>query len=138
MTGQPAPAVSGTTLDGRSISLADFQGRNPVVLTFYAKFCAPCKEEFSHLVELDGRYRGKGLRIVGVSLDDDRQSAAVVPGAAKAGFPIVFDPKGGIAEKYGVQALPHTVVIDRDGKVNAVIIGLNLSALDRAVDEVLK
>jgi peroxiredoxin len=71
-------------------------------------------------------------------MDPDRATAAVVPNEARARFPVVFDPKGAIAEKYSVQTLPHTVVIDREGKVHAVLIGSNMEALDRAVEQVMK
>lgn len=136
--GQMPPDFTGSTLDGRKLTLSDFRGKNPVVLNFFAEFCPPCKKEFPHLKALDEKYRAKGLKVVAVSLDEDRATASVVPKQNKVAFPVVFDPKGGIAEKYGVQAIPHTVVIGRDGKVHTVLIGLDLEALDRAVEQVVK
>lgn len=136
--GQLPPDFTGTTLDGRKITLSDYQGKNPVVLNFFAEFCPPCRTEFPHLRQLDEKLGAKGLKVLAVSLDEDRASAAVVPKQSGAKFPVIFDPKGGIAEKFGVQAIPHTVVIDRSGKVHAILIGLNLEALDAAVDQVLK
>jgi peroxiredoxin len=136
--GDLPPDFTGTTLDGRKITLSDFRGKNPVVLNFYAEFCGPCRKEFPHLKALDEKLGPKGLRIVAVSLDEDRGAAAAVPRESGARFPIVFDPKGSIAERYGVQAIPHTVVIDREGKVSAVLIGVDLDALDRAVAQVMK
>ncbi|MGV3722723.1 MAG: TlpA family protein disulfide reductase [Actinomycetota bacterium] len=136
--GELPPDFTGSTLDGRKITLSNFRGKNPVVLNFFAEFCPPCKKEFPHLKALDERHRAKGLKVLAVSLDEDRKTAAVVPNQAKTSFPVIFDPKGGIAEKYGVQAIPHTVVLDRQGKVHAVLIGLDLEALDRAVEQVLQ
>jgi len=136
--GQVPPDFTAATLDGKKITLSAFRGKNPVLLNFFAEFCGPCRREFPHLKALDERFGPRGLRVIGVSLDDDRATAAVIPTQAKARFPIIFDPKAGIAEKYGVQAIPHTVVIDRTGKVSAVVIGADLEALDRAVDEVMK
>jgi len=136
--GDLPPDFTGTALDGRKISLAGYRGKNPVVLNFFAEFCPPCKKEFPHLKALDEKHRAQGLRVISVSLDEDRKTAAVVPNQTKASFPVVFDPKGGIAEKYGVQAIPHTVVIDREGKVHTVLVGLDLEALDAAVAQVLK
>jgi len=136
--GQAPPDFTGTALDGRKVTLSDFRGKHPVVLNFFAEFCPPCKKEFPHLKALDEKYRARGLRVVAVSLDEDRATAAVVPKQNKVAFPVIFDPKGGIAEKYGVQAIPHTVVIDRAGKVHTVLIGLDLEALDRAVEQVMK
>jgi len=136
--GQFPPDFTAGTLDGKKLTLSDFRGRNPVVLNFFAEFCGPCRREFPHLKELDERHGPKGLRVIGVSLDDDRRSASVIPTEAKVKFPIVFDPKAGVAEKYAVQAIPHTVVLNRAGKVHAVIIGADLEALDRAVTEVMR
>jgi len=136
--GETPPDFSGTALDGRKVALSEFRGKNPVVLNFYADFCAPCRKEFPHLKALDEKFSGKGLRVVAVSLDADRATAAAIPNAQKVKFPVVFDPKGAIAEKYQVQAIPHTVVIRRDGTVHTVLTGLDLEGLDRAVAAVLK
>ncbi|MFN3653193.1 MAG: TlpA family protein disulfide reductase [Armatimonadota bacterium] len=136
--GELPPDFSGTTLDGKKITLSDFRGKNPVVLNFYAEFCGPCRKEFPHLKQLDEKLGAKGLKVIAVSLDEDRAAAASIPQEAKAKFPVVFDPKGAIAEKYGVQAIPHTVVIDRSGKVHQVLVGLNLDALDSAVEQVVR
>jgi peroxiredoxin len=136
--GQAAPDFTGTALDGRKVTLSDYRGKNPVVLNFFAEFCPPCRKEFPHLKEIDEKLGPKGLKILSVSVDEDRQAAAVVPNEARVRFPAIFDPRGAIAEKYEVQALPHTVVIDRSGKVQNVLIGYDAEALDRAVSQVMR
>lgn len=136
--GEAPPDFTGTALDGRKVTLSAFRGKSPVVLNFYADFCGPCKQEFPHLKALDEKFGPKGLKVLAVSLDEDRETAGQIPNQNKVKFPVVFDPKGSIAEKYHVQAIPHTVVIDRSGKVQQVITGLDLELLDRAVDEVMK
>ena len=136
--GELPPDFTGSTLDGGKVTLSSFRGKNPVLLNFFAEFCGPCKQEFPHLKALDEKFGPKGLKVMAVSLDEDRDTAGIVPKQNKVKFPIVFDPKGEIAEKYGVQAIPHTVVIGRDGKVAQVITGLDLQLLDRSVDEVMK
>lgn len=136
--GEVPPDFTGTTLDGKKITLSDFRGKHPVVLNFFAEFCGPCRQEFPHLKALDEKYGPKGLKVLAVSLDEDKATAAVIPREAKTKFPIIFDPKNSIADKYGVQAIPHTVVIDRSGKVQQVVVGLNLEALDQAVSQVIR
>lgn len=138
LKGQLPPDFTGTALDGRKIRLSDFRGKNPVVLNFYADFCAPCRKEFPRLKELDQTFGPKGLKIVSVSMDEERQTAAALPKETGVKFPVIFDPSGGIAEKYSVQAIPHTLVLDRDGKVHTEIIGLDLDLLDRAVNQVVR
>jgi len=136
--GDLAPDFTGTALDGRKVTLSDFRGKNPVVLNFYADFCGPCRKEFPHLKMLDERHAAQGLRIVAVSLDEDRKDAGALPGEFKVKYPVIFDPKGAISERYEVQTIPHTVVIARDGRIHQIITGLDLDALDRAVAAVLQ
>lgn len=134
--GQIAPDFQGSALDGRAVSLANFRGKSPVVLNFFSQTCPPCHEELPHLGALAEKYGSRGLRVVLVSLDEDREVASVLPRQAGVKFPVLIDTNGRFAEDYGVQALPHTVVIDRRGLVHAVVIGADLKALDTAVEQV--
>src|SRR5205823_105251 len=112
--------------------------KNPVLLCFFADFCAPCRREFPHLKELEEKFGAQGLRLVAVSVDESREAAGSLPKQAGVKFPVIFDPKSAIAEKYDVQVLPHTVMIDRDGRVHTVIVGADLAEVDRAVSLVMK
>lgn len=136
--GETAPDFTGTTLNGKKLSLSDYRGKSAVVLNFYADFCAPCRQEFPKLKELHERYNNKGLTVISVSMDEERQAAANIPNQHRVRFPVVFDPKGAIADRYGVQAIPHTVVIEKDGKINTILVGLDLKGLDRAVESLVK
>jgi peroxiredoxin len=135
--GELAPDFTGTTLDGKKVTLGDLRGKNPVILNFYADFCMPCKKEFPHLKELAEKHAAKGLRVIAVSLDEEKRTASILPNQTKVKFPVIFDPEGSIAAKYSVQALPHTVVLGKDGKVAQVITGLDLELLNKSVNEVL-
>lgn len=136
--GKRPPDFRGTALDGREVSLSQFRGKNPVVLNFFAEFCPPCHTEFPHLCELDERYRAQGLRVIAVSLDDTRTAATSVPNESGARFPVLFEPEGRIAAQYGVQSLPYTVVIDRNGLVHTPLLGVDRAGLDAAVATVLR
>ena len=136
--GQLPPDFSGATLRGGKLTLSEFRGKSPVVLSFYAQAFQPCRKEFAHLKELDEKYGAKGLKIVAVAMDEARKDAVALPDETRVRFPVVFSPGGGIGEKYGVQALPPTVVLNRDGTVHAVLIGTDGSRLDRAVEEVVR
>jgi len=138
MKGQAPPDFSGTALDGRKVTLSELRGKGPVLLNFVANFAAPCKRLYAHLKETDEKLGAQGLKVIAVSQDEDRDAAAMLPKQSGARFPVLFDPKGAIAEKYDVQVLPHTVAIDREGKVQAVIVGADLAELDRAIALVMK
>ena len=83
------------------------------------------------------KYASKGFTIVSVSPDEDKKQAGAFAKEVKATFPVVHDVKYSVFEKYGVEALPANIVLDRKGKVVAAIEGADIAALDRAVNKAL-
>lgn len=136
--GDVAPDFTATALDGRKIHLSGYRGKSPVVISFFAEFAAASRKEFIHLKELDDAFGEKGLRVIAVSQDEDREGPARLAGSTRARFPVVLDRDASIAGKYGVQALPHTLVIDRAGKITTVVVGTDPAVVDRAVSQAMK
>lgn len=121
--GALAPAVVGTDRNGRAVSLVSFRG-DVVVLNFWATWCAPCRAEMPLLDDLQHRYGAGGLKVLGVSLDEDGWTAidSYLAGAP-VGYPIVLG-NAEVSSAYGdVNALPATVVIDANGVIVARTIG---------------
>lgn len=118
-----APAWSLKDLDGKTMKLSDFKGK-VVVLNFWATWCGPCREEIPSLISLEKRFAPQGVEVVGISLD--QQSAAFVRNFAKKleiNYPVVMGNRE-IAEEYGgIEAIPTTFIIDRKGRVAAVLQG---------------
>jgi len=113
----PAPDWKLADLNGRMTKFSDFHGK-VLILDFWATWCAPCRVEIPHFVELQKQYGDKGLTIIGVSLDE--QGPEVVKKFVKrlgVNYPIVIgDAK--VAEAYGgIDAIPTTFVIDRQGRI---------------------
>ena len=120
--GQPAPAITGTTLDGQPFDLASLRGR-PVVVNFWGPSCIPCRDEFPQFVrELDARGT-EGLAIVGVLTDDPVEPARQFVAEYGATWPTVVDPDETIKRAYRVVARPHTWFIDRSGVIRSMQIG---------------
>ncbi len=120
--GALAPDFLLKTLDGGELRLSDFRGR-PVVLNFWATWCAPCRKEIPHLVEAYDEYNDQGLVIVGVNLQEAR---SIVQGYATdfgMDFPIAIDSAGSVAGRYRLFGLPTTFFIDRSGTVRSVFTG---------------
>jgi peroxiredoxin len=124
MQGKLAPDFTLTSLDGKSVRLSDFRGK-AVLLNFWATWCEPCKIEMPWFVEMQKQYGSQGLQILGVAMDD--ASPKDISQFAKdlgVNYPIVIG-KEEVGDEYGgVQFLPATFYIGRDGKVVDKVFGL--------------
>jgi cytochrome c biogenesis protein CcmG, thiol:disulfide interchange protein DsbE len=118
--GQQAPPLSGTTLDGRTVSLADFRGK-PVVVNFWASWCVPCRNEFPLFKDAEARH--PELVFLGVVYQDDARSAAAFATTEGANWSSLTDPDGSRAKEYQVVAPPQSYFIDRNGIVRSRQIG---------------
>jgi peroxiredoxin len=123
--GESAPDFELRSLDGRTARLSNLRGK-PVLLNFWATWCAPCRVEMPWLVELDQQYRPQGVQIIGVSLDDPDAEQDVAKFIAQVGvhYTIVIGDSS-VADTYGgVRFMPQSFFIDRDGKITKTSLGL--------------
>jgi thiol-disulfide isomerase/thioredoxin len=112
---RPAPAVTGTTLTGAHVSLHAYAGK-PVVLNFFASWCAPCRQEAPGLALLAHKY-GSRVQLLGISIDDKRPGAIAFASHYHWSWPIVFEPNDDVAYSYGLYGKPTTVVLDQHGRI---------------------
>jgi thiol-disulfide isomerase/thioredoxin len=122
--GAPAPDFTTQALDGASLRLSQLRGK-PVVLNFWATWCAPCQDEMPLIQRASDRYRSQGLTIVAVDYQQT-DSAAMKAFLRKVDvhFPAVYDPAGQIAGEYRVNVgLPVSIFIDRSGVVSFIQVG---------------
>lgn len=120
--GEPAPDFALADLDGNPVSLADLQGR-PVIVNFWASWCAPCVEEFPLLRDVVTRHAADGLAVVGIVYDDRSEAARSFMERHGGTWPAAMDPGGEVALAYGVYGPPETYFIGRDGTIVARQIG---------------
>jgi len=106
----------------RTVTLRDLHGK-VVVLNFWATWCAPCVEEMPSLVQLQQRFKDKGLSVVGVSIDVDGDAYQKFLKDYKIDFVTVRDPDQKTSSLYGTFKWPETYIIDRDGIVRRKFIG---------------
>jgi cytochrome c biogenesis protein CcmG, thiol:disulfide interchange protein DsbE len=118
--GDTAPPLSGTTVDGRTVSLADLHGK-PVIVNFWASWCGPCIREFPVLK--DAEVQHPGLVILGVIYQDDADHAKAFATQMSADWANLTDPDGSMANAYLVVAPPQSYFIDGKGIVRSRQIG---------------
>ena len=115
---KPAPVAPAFALPGiqGEGSLESFRGKT-VLVDFWASWCGPCRQSFPWMNDLQKRYGDKGLAIVAVNLDKDREFASQFLAEVPATFTVAFDPTGKTAESYKVKAMPTTFLVSPDGRV---------------------
>jgi thiol-disulfide isomerase/thioredoxin len=114
--GTEFPDLAKAGLEG---TLPDLKGK-VVVVDFWASWCTPCKKAMPMYAELHKEYAGKDVVIVAVSLDENRKDYDAFLKKNPLPFVVARDPKGKLAEAVGVQEMPTSVVLGKDGKVASV------------------
>ena len=128
------------TPDGTEISLMDEVKKHKVtVIDFWASWCGPCRQEMPFMMQMYDKHQSKGLGIIGISLDNDKD--AWIKGTEALGFtwPQMSDLKGWeneIAQHFQVTSIPHTIVVDQKGTI--LRRGLRGEELESFVAEQLK
>jgi cytochrome c biogenesis protein CcmG, thiol:disulfide interchange protein DsbE len=132
----PAPALHEPTLSGGSVDLTRMRGR-PVVINFFASWCAPCKAEATAFADAADAYSGR-VQFVGVAIDDSRSGALSYTHRYNWNWPIVFDPHDRLVGPFGLIGKPTTFVLDADGRVAWKLQReLTRDELSTALDDVL-
>ncbi|GAB3654210.1 TlpA disulfide reductase family protein [Zhihengliuella somnathii] len=135
--GEPVE-VTGTFYNGEALDSADWDG-DVVVLNFWYAACAPCRIEAPHLVKLAEEFADQGVSFYGVNVRDDEATAAAFERTFDIPYPSAPDKDGAIllalSQHVNPQAVPTTLVIDRQGRVAARILGVAEEATLRGLIE---
>lgn len=112
-----------TDINGKEINVTDEFARHKItIVDFWASWCGPCRQEMPSLVKTYNEYKDKGLGIVGVSLDEDREQWINAVNSMGMEWTQLSDLQGwhnAAAQMYGIQAIPFTVIVDNNGHVMA-------------------
>jgi cytochrome c biogenesis protein CcmG/thiol:disulfide interchange protein DsbE len=121
---KPAPEFSLKDADGKTVHLEEYKGK-VVLLDFFATWCGPCKIEIPWFMEMERAHKDKGFSVLGVSMDDEGWEV-VKPFLAELGvnYRVVIGNDATAQIYGGVDALPTTFLIDRNGRIAAIHIGL--------------
>ncbi len=138
MVGSSAPEIALSDTTGKPIALSSLRGKY-VLIDFWASWCGPCRNENPNVVRMYNKFKDKGFAIYSVSLDQSKANWVKAINNDHLAWTHVSDLKywqSAAAQQYGVQAIPQTFLIDREGKIIAK--NLRGDALEQKLEEVLK
>lgn len=119
LSGLPAPDFALKSATGENLRLSEYRG-DVVLINFWATWCGPCRQEMPLLDQLYTRYERVGFSLLGVNIDDDSARAMEMIRELGVSFPVLFDARKEVSQLYNVDAMPVTVLVDREGTVRYV------------------
>lgn len=131
MIGQPAPQATLKNLDGQEITFGQ-ASEQVVILDFWATWCGPCVPGLKHLNEVAAK--AEGVQIYAINLMETAEQVRGFMDRHQLKLNALLDAEGTVAEKYRVEAIPHTVVIGKDGNIVDVVIGFDPNVAPARLD----
>lgn len=119
LEGQAAPDFVLRSATGENLRLSEYRG-DVVLINFWATWCGPCRQEMPLLDDLYGRYERVGFNLLGVNIDEDSRRAMQMVQELGVNFPVLFDENKAVSKLYEVEAMPVTILVDREGIVRHV------------------
>lgn len=139
--GDVAPDFTVKMLDGSSVTLSQLRGK-VVLISFWATWCPPCRQELSHLQkDVIDRFAGKELVVLPISRGEEVKTVENFIDKMGYTFPVGLDGDQSIYKKYASNYIPRSVVVGKDGKVVYVAVGYDeetAKAIDNAITKALK
>ena len=135
LEGQAAPDFALKSSTGENLRLSEYRG-DVVMINFWATWCGPCRQEMPLLDELYTRYERVGFNLLGVNIDDDSRRAMRMIDELGVNFPVLFDSRKEVSRLYEVEAMPVTILVDREGNVRYVHHGYKPGYEDKYLDQV--
>ena len=135
LEGRAAPDFALKSSTGENLRLSEYRG-DVVMINFWATWCGPCRQEMPLLDELYGRYQRVGFSLLGVNIDDDSRRAMAMVNELGVSFPVLFDEHKEVSKLYQVEAMPVTLLLDREGTVRYVHHGYKPGYEQKYLDEI--
>jgi peroxiredoxin len=116
---ESAPDFTLKSLDGGNLRLDEYRGQ-VVLINFWASWCGPCRQEMPLLDRLHQRYEDTGFAVLGVNVEGEVAPAREIVDKTNVSFPVLIDKGQLVSELYKLEAMPSTVVVDRDGRIRYI------------------
>ena len=120
--GQKAPNFTLKSTAGENLNLVEQRGQI-IIINFWASWCGPCRKEMPMLQSFYSKYNSLGVSVWGINVEQENQAGRDFLADLDLTFPIFFDSKNTISADYQVEAMPTTVIVDRNGKVRYLFRG---------------
>lgn len=114
-----APDFTLKSLEGSNLRLEEYRGQ-VVLINFWASWCGPCRQEMPLLDRLHQRYVDTGFAVLGINVEGEEAPARELIDRIPVTFPVLIDEGQAVSELYKLEAMPSTVVVDRDGVVRYI------------------
>ena len=114
-----APDFTLEALSGGNLRLQEHRGE-VVLINFWASWCGPCRQEMPILDRIHQRYQDAGFSVLGVNVEGKRKPAEKIAKKSKVTFPVLIDAGQEVSKAYELEAMPTTVVVDRNGTVRYI------------------
>jgi len=138
--GQPAPQFTlPSLLQDKPTSLQQYSGK-VIYLDFWASWCAPCRTSFPLLNKLHQKLKAQGFEVVAVNLDEDKAKAEEFLKEIPVEFTILRDAKGEWSDKFVVESMPTSFIIDKQGVIQNIHKGFtsdDINELEHKITELL-
>jgi peroxiredoxin len=107
------------TMNGDNVRLEELRGQ-VVLINFWASWCGPCRQEMPLLQKIQDRYEPLGFTVLGVNVDEQEEKARRIVDRMSLDFPLLLDTTQSVSEAYEVDAMPFSVLVDRNGKISYI------------------
>lgn len=135
LLGRPAPDFELALLEGGRLKLSEHKGKNVVILDFWATWCGPCRQAMPILIEVANAYKDKGVVFCAVNLRESRAQIKSFLKKQKLTCSVGMDRNGAVARKFRVEGIPTSVLIGKDGTVQAKHVGFSGNLKSRLKSE---
>lgn len=122
LVGQPAPNFTLVGIDGAAYELSKFNGK-VVVLDFWASWCGPCVKTMPEIDRVVKEVGGKQVELIAVNVQESKERVATAVGRLGITATVLLDVDGEVSAQYQANAIPQTVIIDRNGTVTQLFVG---------------
>jgi cytochrome c biogenesis protein CcmG/thiol:disulfide interchange protein DsbE len=115
------PSVEVKTLDGGNINIQEIENSGkPIVISFWATWCKPCKKELNNIAEIYEEWQEEtGVKLIAISIDDTRSMSKVMPyvNASDWDYEVYLDPNGDLKRAMGISTVPHTFLLNGKNEI---------------------